>query len=65
MISDIGLRDRRHDYSKRVAVIEAVSLRRRGLLKEGMRLLLESEVPTPVIIRTLLSDDDSDCEVNQ
>lgn len=59
MASGILLNDRRRDYEKRVAVIEAVALHNRGLLKEGMRLLLENEVPTPVIIRTLLLEEKS------
>ena len=57
MTAGIERNDRRQDYEKRVAVIEAVDLHSRGLLKEGMRLLLDRAVPTPVIIRTLLSDE--------
>ena len=64
MISRIGLQDRRQDHEKRVAVLEAVSLHNRGLLKEGMRLLLDSEVPKPVIIRTLLSNEESSNKAN-
>ena len=58
MTTGIALNDRRQDYEKRVAVMEAVALHNRGLLKEGMRLLLDRAVRTSVIIRTLLNDEE-------
>ena len=50
--------ERRKDVQRRVAVMEAIALRKRGQLKEGLKLLLERDVPTTIIVRTLLIEDD-------
>ena len=54
MNSDMDFNERRCDFEKRLAVVEAVDLHRHGHLKEGIELLVECGVPAPVIIRTLL-----------
>ena len=49
--------NRRSDKESRIAVMQAIDLHQSGDLMEALKLLLEKNVPTPVIVRTLLSND--------
>ena len=57
MLPGIPIYNRRSDSETRMAVQQAIDLHHKGDLMNALRLLVERDVPKPIIVRTLLSDD--------
>ena len=57
MLRSIHINERRSDREMRDAVRHAINLNRSGDLMESLRLLLEKDVPTPLLVRTLLNNE--------